>query len=213
LDDAAFSCGDAIAALEEAVVVTIFAGRPPRGAALTPWDSSCGFVAGEDVIARRRAEDSRAMAILGARTVWLEFLDAQYRGEVSSTEIAHALGDTVASCNAKTVFAPLGLFHEDHRIAHEATMRMLEACGRAVRAFVYEDAIYRAIGVLRSRRMKELADRGVRLVPIEGESSPAGESKRRAIECYTSQLRGLARVNPDAREDASRPERYWRVVR
>jgi LmbE family N-acetylglucosaminyl deacetylase len=213
LDDAAFSCGDAIAGLEDPVVVTVFAGRPPVGAALTPWDSSCGFVAEDDVMARRRAEDSRAMAILGARTVWLEVLDAQYRGRASSAEIVRAIGDTVARWEANAVLAPLGLFHDDHRIAHEAAMRVLDSCGEEVRGYVYEDAIYRAIGDLRSRRVKELADHGVRLVPIEGESSPAGESKRRAIECYTSQLRGLASVNPDAGADALRPERYWRVVR
>jgi LmbE family N-acetylglucosaminyl deacetylase len=213
LDDAAFSCGDAIAGLEDAVVVTIFAGRPAACDPVTPWDSSCGFVAEDDVVGRRRAEDSRAMAILGARTVWLEFLDAQYRGRASSAEIARALRDTVARCEADAVFAPLGLFHDDHRIAHEAAMRALDSCGDEVRGYVYEDAIYRAVGELRSRRLAELAERGLRLVPIEGESTPAGERKRLAIECYASQLRGLARVNPDAHADALRPEHFWQVER
>jgi hypothetical protein len=92
-------------------------------------------------------------------------------------------------------------------------MRVLDRCGDEVQGYVYEDAIYRAIDDLRSRRLTELADRGLRLVPVDGRSSPAGERKRRAIDCYASQLRGLARVNPHAHADALRPERYWRVVR
>src|SRR5581483_9049450 len=61
-----------------AVVFTVFAGGPPAAAALTPWDADCGFRPGDDVMARRRAEDAAALELVGATPRWLPFRDAQY---------------------------------------------------------------------------------------------------------------------------------------
>jgi LmbE family N-acetylglucosaminyl deacetylase len=78
LDDAVLGCGHLLAQRPGAVVITVFAGRPPRRERVTPWDAAAGFGPGDDVVGARRMEDRRALGALGARPLWLPFLDAQY---------------------------------------------------------------------------------------------------------------------------------------
>src|SRR4051812_4728612 len=73
LDDAVFGCGELLGARPGSVVVTVFAGAPPTYETVTEWDALAGFRAGDDVMAARRAEDRDALAVLGARPVWLDF--------------------------------------------------------------------------------------------------------------------------------------------
>src|SRR5690242_7567872 len=121
-DDAVFACGDYLATHPGAIVVTVFAGRPPAGSALTAWDAAAGFRSADEVIAARRAEDRAALALLGAVPIWMEFRDAQYGPSPSPDDLVRALGALLATLRPRTLVLPLGLFHSDHDLAHRATL-------------------------------------------------------------------------------------------
>ncbi len=85
LDDAVLSAGLFLLTEPGAVVATVMAGHPGPGV-LSDWDRACGFVDGDDPVARRRDEDRAALAILGARPHHLEFLDQPYRAGRAADE-------------------------------------------------------------------------------------------------------------------------------
>jgi LmbE family N-acetylglucosaminyl deacetylase len=184
LDDAVFACGQWIASSPSPIVVTIFAGAPPAGVRLTPWDAECGFREGDDVIAARRAEDRTALGVLGASPVWLDFRDDQY-GEPRTTQaIADALACVIEREQAFAIHFPLGLFHRDHR----------------------------RIGGAVEERLQALRARGLALAPLTRSFAvDAVARKREAVACYRSQLRALA--TRDAHDDVDAPEAHWRVRR
>jgi LmbE family N-acetylglucosaminyl deacetylase len=161
LDDAVLSCGGALAGWaatgDRPVVVTVCAGRP--GAELTDFARFQHARWGEevDLVGRRRAEDERALASLGARPIWLDYLDCIYRGTRYTTEeslfgplatdeadLIDRLAADLAACwratAGATVYAPLGLGnHVDHQLVHAAASR-LQAAG--VPIVWYEDFPY-----------------------------------------------------------------------
>ncbi|HEX2055146.1 MAG TPA: PIG-L family deacetylase, partial [Nitrospiraceae bacterium] len=77
-DDAVFSCGSLLAAHPGSIVATVFAQGPPPGRPLTEWDRTSGFQVGDDVMMQRRDEDRRALSLVSAQPLWLEFQDRQY---------------------------------------------------------------------------------------------------------------------------------------
>src|SRR4051812_5407345 len=125
LDDAVLGCGQLLFRQPGATVVTVFAGRPPAGTALTEWDAASGFSPGDDVVGARRAEDRAALELLGAEPYWLDHLDSQYGASPSVTEVAASLGAVVTTLTPSTVVIPLGLFHSDHALAHAACLYVL----------------------------------------------------------------------------------------
>jgi LmbE family N-acetylglucosaminyl deacetylase len=108
---------------------------------------------------------------------------------------------------------PLGLFHGDHRLTHEAAAQVARRHPELA-WFAYEDAVYRRRGTLLAERLWELRARGVVLTPA-GSSAGAEEVsfdlKRRAVEQYRSQLRALTAPGQPGYEDAFAPERYWQL--
>jgi LmbE family N-acetylglucosaminyl deacetylase len=122
LDDAVFACGELLAEHPGAVVITALAGRPPACEPITEWDAAAGFHAGDDVVGARREEDRRALRILGATPVWLDFCDDQYGRSPSCGRLSQALGEAVMTARPTAVFIPLGLFHRDHMLTHEAAL-------------------------------------------------------------------------------------------
>jgi LmbE family N-acetylglucosaminyl deacetylase len=210
-DDAVFACADLIAAHPEATVVTLFAGGAADGV-LRPWDTDCGFMPGDDVMAARRHEDREALALLGARPVWLAFRDDQYGRNAGAADIAHELTAVVDDVVPSAVLAPLGLFHRDHVLAHAASM--LTRTRRPAPAWlVYEDAIYRALkGDPVGERVSALRHGGVALERVQLGDGRASALKRRAVRCYRSQLRGLASAGRAGHRDAFAPEAYWRLL-
>src|SRR5262245_17965681 len=211
LDDAVFGSGDAIREHPGASVVTVFAGVPPARGELTPWDVASGFEVGEDAVAARRDEDRAALALLGAVPHWLSFLDSQYADLPAAAEVAEALDVALRLIRPEIVVIPLGIWHSDHALAHEAAISLV-ARHPQLEWMAYEDAIYRRFpgdGVARRRR--DLAARGLQLAPMSP-GRPAAEIKRRSIAGYRSQLRALAAPGGPGWEDALEPERHWRLL-
>jgi LmbE family N-acetylglucosaminyl deacetylase len=208
LDDAVLSAGGRVAAGPGAVVVTVFAGRPAAPAGLTPWDADCGFAPGEDVVGRRRREDRRALARLGARPHWLEFTDSQYGASPAPAAVAAALSGVVSRERPRRVLFPLGLFHSDHRLVSDAVLALLPLHPR-IEWEAYEDVPYRTLPGLVDEAVERLRRRG--LVPLRRVGSAPPPVKRRAVACYRSQLRGLGTTGRLGHGDAFRPEGYWRL--
>jgi LmbE family N-acetylglucosaminyl deacetylase len=104
-----------------------------------------------------------------------------------------------------TLLYPLGLFHSDHLLVHEACRAALKALP-GLEPLAYEDALYRARPGLLQRRLAELAASGMQATPAL-RVPPAGVAplKAQAVQAYASQLRALG---PDAADDTARPERY-----
>jgi LmbE family N-acetylglucosaminyl deacetylase len=205
-DDAVFGCGALIAGHPGARVVTVFAGLPRDAARCTEWDARSGFADAREAIAQRRREDRRALALLKAQPLWLDFADAQYGESPGVEDVASVLRQLLRPLSPDTLLYPLGLFHSDHLLVHEACRAALPALP-GLEPLAYEDALYRARAGLLQQRLAELAVRGVRATPARP-VPPSGVAplKAQAVQAYASQLRALG---PDAADDTARPERYW----
>lgn len=209
LDDAVFGCGDALAARPGSTVLTVFAGLPDDAERITEWDARCGFADAREAVRARRDEDRLALTRLEARPLWLDFVDSQYGQPAGAEAIAAALRAALQDLADDRVLYPLGLFHSDHRLVHEAARAALDTLDVAV-ALAYEDALYRAIPGLLQRRLAELEKAGIVATPAPEAPPPGGPRKAQAIAAYASQLRAFG---PGGCDDAARPERLWRLER
>src|SRR4051794_20384278 len=129
-DDAVMGTGYLLAGHPGTTVVTVFGGPPPAYPE-TPseWDALGGFVAGDDVVALRRDEDTAALAVLGAVPHWLEFTDHQYldRDSASTVDaVAPVLRDTLVALAPTAVFVPFGLANPDHDMTHRAARVVMD---------------------------------------------------------------------------------------
>src|SRR5437879_1517431 len=62
-----------------APALTVFAGAPDTyPEPMTWWDQLAGFSRGDDPLIARRREDADALDALGAKPVWLDFIEHQY---------------------------------------------------------------------------------------------------------------------------------------
>lgn len=163
-DDAALSCGGQIAGLVDqgarVLVVTLCAGDPPRDAPLSPFARYLHreWGLGDEPMRLRRAEDARALQILGCDGLQLDQLDAPYRvarygigdgwrGEVdpddplipaSLTILTHLHVQQPEAC----MYVPLGVGnHVDHQILCAVGQRLRDSGATIV---WYEDAPYAA---------------------------------------------------------------------
>lgn len=238
LDDAVFSCGALLAAHPGSTVITVMAGVPAATAPLADWDARCGFSSGTQAMQARRAEDAAALDTLQAHPVWLDALDSQYGPSPDADDVAGRLMDRLADTLAPRSEAgprppalllyPLGLFHSDHRLTHEATRRALTAWragdvgGVAVTALAYEDVPYRRLPGLLQQRLVELAREGVQATPagadpalngtlngMNATSDAAQALKRRAAARYASQVPG---IGPHGAADLQAAERLWSLA-
>ena len=209
LDDAVFGCGALLAAHAPAVVVTVFAGRPPPRGSLPPWDDAAGFQPGDDVVGARRAEDRAALQTLGARPVWLSFLDAQYGRSPGVDEVTAALEPVMAAAEPATVLVPLGLFHSDHALVHAAALALMPRHPEW-RWLAYEEPMYRRVPRALEARLTSLHAAGLRPRALAGAAAPP--VKRRAVACYASQLRALGTPGRAGHGDALAAERYWELA-
>src|SRR5688572_27889148 len=155
-DDIALSCGGLVKQQsdrgERVLVVTLFAGNPGAGTAVTD------FAAGQhsrwgghaDPIAERHAEQRAALQILGADWWPLQHLDAIYRGDQylsdedlfgpvkpGDADLVARIARELGAIDAATWYAPLGVGnHVDHQLALAAA----RAAGLA--PMLYEDFPY-----------------------------------------------------------------------
>ena len=212
LDDAVFACGAVLASHPGAEVITVFAGDQPPGQPLTGWDRDCGFVEGNDVMRLRRMEDAAALALLHATPTWLTFLDAQYAATPSIDTLARSLHREIARMQPDTLMFPLGLFHSDHCAVHEAMLHVLPQLTCTCHA--YEDALYRRIDARLDERLSLLRQSGWKTTRQSFSPSARARSlKRRAMQCYRSQLAGLATPGRPGYADIDLPEGYWQMQR
>ncbi|BAL94551.1 PIG-L deacetylase family protein [Rubrivivax gelatinosus] len=209
LDDAVFGCGVWLATRPGSRVATVFAGVPSDPALATDWDRRCGFASAGEAVTMRLDEDRRALARVGAEPTWLDFADAQYGRTPAREDIADALRRLLETERPHWLLLPLGLFHSDHRLVHEAAVEAFGTRSDGVDLVFWEDALYRAMpGVLQARLAELLAAGQVGTPLFDVPPTPAAwGAKRKAVAAYSSQLRAFG---PGGAEDVERPERFWR---
>jgi LmbE family N-acetylglucosaminyl deacetylase len=211
LDDAALGCGALLAAYPGALVVTVFSALPAQDAPVTEWDARCGFRDGVAAMTQRRLEDDKALHLLKAEPLRLEFLDAQYvaaqqRAATRPERLAAALAPLLEAHDAGTVLVPMGLFHGDHILASDALLSLMP--GMPGRNWVaYEEALYRNKPGLLQGRLVQLYTRGIRATPVAFATNSNVHRKATAVAAYASQLQELG-VKKSAGEAAA-PERFW----
>jgi LmbE family N-acetylglucosaminyl deacetylase len=214
LDDAVFSCGAFVHRCAEATVATVFAGIPTSVGGLTTWDACSGFACAHEAMTMRREEDRRALSILNAQPVWLDFLDSQYGDSPSVEAVAAAIAALLESRTPDTVLFPAGLFHSDHVLVHRAALQVLPDYPQAS-WLMYEDALYRRIPGMLQERLATLLEENRQATPLAlppGSGTASDRRKREAIYCYASQLRALeATVKNGGYGDAFTEERLWRL--
>ena len=214
-DDAAMGAGHLIASYHNTTVVTVLGGRPPAYPAVpTEWDGLGGFVAGDDVVAIRREEDVKAMAVLESGYEWLDFPDHQYLAPAdrpTAAAVAPVLAETIAALDPTAVFFPMGLANPDHDMVHEACL-LVRADQLQREWFCYEDHGYKHLPGLLAWRVAKLLRAHPWPTPAIVPHIPDEERKRRAIWCYTSQIAPLERDHAlTARMDGRVPEQFWRL--
>jgi LmbE family N-acetylglucosaminyl deacetylase len=242
-DDIALSCAGTVAvtaAGERAVMATVFCrvadpGVQRHDLARTierAWQLGGGAEAG------RRAEDEEAARSLGAELIWLDHLDAIFRGTAYADRV-HLRGpvrdedrpavaaaerdviDLVTRLAPTVVFLPMAVGgHVDHRACQEM-------CGALAASeaeiWLYEDQPYALAPGAIEARVAELGS--LRLEPRLLDVSSVWERRIAAIEAYRSQLPVLQqRFYPDlldrlrahaaaVAEGGGLAERFWCVGR
>ena len=207
-DDAVMSCGHLLAAAGTALVVTVFGGSPSSTPdTVTPWDASCGFQQGDDVVACRRQEEAQALAALGVHGDALELLDRQYRGgaRYSINEVAGHLGSKLDEWQPSAVVVPMALKNRDHLLARSAALQHRRSTDpRTWVCYAEFPYVWREPDAA-AKEVSQLRRKGYRLTPVLGiPTSP--ERKAASLGQYTSQLQGLGL---DVAPVAHAPEQLW----
>ncbi len=216
LDDAVLGCGRFLAAHPGATVVTVYAGAPAAYPdPMTPWDTVAGFVAGDDVLAARRAEDAAALAVLGATPRWLDFVEHQYlprREWVGADQTADRLEAELRALAPTAVLIPFGLANPDHDATHDAARRVRERFPEPA-WFCYEDTGYKHIPGMLAWRVAQLFRAGIWPTPVALPLDRDDARQEAARACYPSQLRALeADWQLGAKLAAPAPEQAWRLA-
>lgn len=209
-DDAVFSCGHLLAAAKDSTVLTVCTAVPENAAVRTDWDERCGFDCAANAMRARAEENRRALELLGAKGVELDFLDSQYdrRGNTTAQLLGDTLGTSITTLQPATVFFPLGLYHEDHILVSDVLMTICHHFP-AISWYAYEEIPYRKRPEWVEERLKHFAARGIGASPFPVEAWT--DRKEPAVRAYQSQFLGLGYENADP--VMSQPERYWQIHR
>jgi LmbE family N-acetylglucosaminyl deacetylase len=209
LDDAALSCGGAIAAAASdgarVLVVTLCTAIPPASgpfSALAQEFHGQWALPPEAVVTARLAEDERAMMLLGVDWYWAGLQDAIYRMPERYTSrdtlfATPAAGDPLYAAARRLLaalhdraprarfYAPLGIgSHVDHLI----TFDVARAADLPAPVAFYEDVPYALAPEKVERRASQLPERRVpQVVPI----AATLPRKLDAVAAYASQLAEL----------------------
>ncbi len=200
-DDAVLSCGGWLEANPGAYVATVCSGSPGAGVPADPeWDALAGFGGADSAAAVRLVEDREALTILGAHQVGLGFLDGAYKSVAGRPHqdpgvegpfgpaLVRSISQLFDELTPTTCLFPLGLLHPDHRVTRRAALEVLSRHD-SIDALGYLDLPY---GIAFGEAAQELQDRlyphGADVV-VTAEATPTRAiRKRRAVECYRSQL-------------------------
>jgi LmbE family N-acetylglucosaminyl deacetylase len=214
-DDIPLSAGATVNVLARAGVVpetlVVFGDEPDAAQPLTPFAEAMheGWqLSANEVIARRRAEEAAAAAILGAATDVLPFRDAIYRGRHYLSDddlfgvpaaaedrlpeaIAAALPYRSDPSSQTRLYAPLAVgSHVDHQLVFRAALAFARK-GRDV--WFYEDIPY----ALKPNQLDERLRQITAEIPLEPVArvpvADAWERKLEAILAYPSQLETVFR--------------------
>jgi LmbE family N-acetylglucosaminyl deacetylase len=202
-DDVALSCGGC-AALDaqtgHVTVATVFAGQPDGELNEFARFQHDRWGTGAGAVDERRLEDASAVRALGAHSLWLDFGDAIYRGDLYLSDLelfgpvkpedaatASVVQDSIRALVEKIqpvrVYAPLGVGgHVDHRLVRDAAMSV---SGRGTTLYLYEDIPYAAA---RGAVEEWIADSGLKLVPIFVDVSVVMPARLASIAAYATQL-------------------------
>jgi LmbE family N-acetylglucosaminyl deacetylase len=216
-DDAVLGAGQLITHHPGTTVITVMGGKPP--AYPDPpgrWDALGGFRSGDDVVAARRAEDEAATAVLGARSVWLDFSEYTYLAPADRPRpdrIARVLRDAIVEADPTAVLIPFGLGNPDHFTTHDASRIVMEELFDRCAWYCYEDSGYKHIPGLLAWRVSQLFRSGLWPTPAVLTVDPSAERKALALSEYRSQLAPLDRNHRLVeRLQAGVPEQYWRLA-
>ncbi|KAG0287844.1 hypothetical protein BGZ97_006973, partial [Linnemannia gamsii] len=192
------------------ILVTVFAGIPPHGTPAPSWDQSAGFVTADEAVRKRREEDRRALNILGAQAVWLDFFDEQYDVPSTSNDIVARLATVLDTYPDADVVAPFGLAHNDHVLVQRAALKLFQREQGQRRWFFFEDALYRCVGHRVANRLSSWRAQGLQAQPVNllGDASAGAEAKAEAVRAYSSQI---ALFKADMLTDLYAPESYWQL--
>lgn len=209
LDDAALSCGGAIArhtaGAARVLVVTICTQVPPVDALFSPYAKAMHHrwgLAPSDVVTARLHEDVLAMERIGADCYWAGFPDAIYRMPDSYNsdamlfgqpakhdplrqQLVQLLDELHALAPRATFYVPLGVGdHVDHQLVYDATI--IGGWGHA--SAFYEDIPYVCRSGALEARMSKLQRQ---FVPSIIDIDSTLNRKFGSIACYASQINEL----------------------
>lgn len=212
-DDVVYSCGGTLAVQISnglrPLVITVFGGIPPQGLTVSPFAFAVQKGMGASnldpatLMENRRKEDAAALDFLGANYLWLDYLDAVYRGnppyytsnsqliggEVHPADIdidqqlAQDLIELADRLPDAVWYAPLGIGgHVDHQIVASAVDRLVQ---RGATVKLYEDFPY----VLREGTLEQrMHTVGGAFEPAYVEMSEMLPLRLEASEMYASQV-------------------------
>lgn len=245
-DDAALSCGGAIRQQsqfgQKTLVITVFGGMPndslqPSGFARQNSRIMSLPEQPAAAVAARRAEDEAALTSLGADVLWLDYLDAIFRGtpayyqsneglfgSVNQGDLAldEELGALFINISERApqaaFYAPLGVGHHvDHQLVCSAADRLAQ---RKVNVKFFEDFPYVSRPGALEARQGEL---GIQMEYELAEISGQIRDKEEAIALYKSQVPQLFSTEDNMRQalrtysgsirrtyPGIAVERYWR---
>jgi LmbE family N-acetylglucosaminyl deacetylase len=212
LDDVIYSCGGTLGVQVSCglrpLVINIFAGIPNPNLQLGPYAQEVQRLMGFQqnaaaAMAARRKEDAAALDYLRVDYLWLDYLDAIYRGtpayyanrgqliggEVHPADLAidKQLAQDLVALQQRLPdavwYAPLGIGrHVDHQIVCSAADRLIQ---QGAKVNFYEDFPYVLQEGAREARLKEL---GGALDAVYVEMSEMLHLRQEASEMYTSQI-------------------------
>jgi len=212
-DDVVYSCGGTLAVQVSngltPLVITVFGGIPPAGLEVSPFafqihrEMGAANQDAATIVSNRRKEEANALEYLHANYLWLDYLDAIYRGtppyytsqqelidgdvHPGDMSIDKELAQTLVSLHERlpdTVwYAPLGVGrHVDHQIVASAADRLIQ---RGATVKFYEDFPYILQEGALEARLQEL---GGTLEPAYVEMSEMLPQRLEASDMYPSQI-------------------------
>ncbi len=211
-DDVVYSCGGTLGVQVSTglrpLVITVFAGVPSSNIELSPFavEVQRGMDFRQDAqtaMNTRRDEDAHALEYLHADYLWLDYLDAIYRGTPANyTQESQLIGGDVHPADlwidkelAQNLvalherlpdavwYAPLGVGrHVDHQIVCSAVDRLIQ---RGANVKLYEDFPYVLTKDALEDRLQEF---GGTLEPALVEMSEMLHLRQEGSEMYSSQI-------------------------